>query len=93
MKAIRLVIVAAAMAAAMPVPLAAAQSTNPPPAESGGVVNRSRDCHRNVIRHRLYGRMLAHRHVGSCCRAQIVRDRDRDKPRCVIVDGKRYCRD
>jgi hypothetical protein len=91
MKAVRLVLALAALAMLQP-ELALAQNSAPP-AEGGGVVNRSRDCHRNVIRHRIYGRMLAHRHVGSSCRVEIVRERDdRRQPRCIIVDGKRICR-
>ena len=65
-----------------------------PPATGGSVVNRSRDCHRNVIRHRVLGRMVAHRHTGRNCRIEVVRDRnDRRRHRCIIVDGRRYCRD
>lgn len=91
MKAIRLLILAAVLGAIQPEPAAAQRSD--PQAESGGVVYRSRDCHRNVIRHRIYGRMLAHRHVGSNCRVQIVRDRDDRRERCKILNGRRVCRD
>ena len=91
MKAIRLFVLAAIVGIVQP-ELATAQRSNPS-AEGGGVVNRSRDCHRNVIRHRIYGRMLAHRHVGSDCRVQIVRDRDNRRERCKILNGRRICRD
>ena len=91
MKAIRLLVLAAVLGTIQP-ELAAAQR-NDPPATGGGVVNRSRDCHRNVIRHRIYGRMLAHRHVGSDCRVQIIRDRDNRHERCKILNGRRVCRD
>ena len=90
MKALRLLVLAAVLGTIQP-ELAAAQRSSPS-AESGGVVNRSRDCHRNVIRHRIYGRMLAHRHVGSDCRVQIVRDRDNRRERCKILNGRRVCR-